>query len=63
MSALISLLIFIAVVVLVAYVVIWALETLLGTIFPGQIQAIVKVIVVLVALGVIVQHVLPFIGN
>lgn len=64
MTGLISLIIFVAVVVLVAVVLWWAISTLLAQLpgLPRQVIVILQVIIVLVALLVILGRVLPAIG-
>lgn len=60
MTGLISALIFCAVVALVAVVVIWALELILGAFgAPANVALICRVVVVLIALLLIVRRLLP----
>lgn len=60
MTALIGALIFCAIVALVAVVVIWALDTILGTFgAPAKVAVICRVVVILVALLVIIQRLIP----
>lgn len=63
MSALISFLIFVAVVVLVAVIVYWALAKLLGAIpgIPAGVITVAQVIIVLVALLIIIQRAWPLV--
>jgi hypothetical protein len=64
MTALISALIFVAIVVLVAVVVIWAIETLLAALGgPPNVALICRVVVILIALLVIVNRLLPLAGS
>lgn len=64
MTGLISLIIFVAVVVLVCIIVWWALSTLLAQIpgLPAGVIVVLQVIIVLIALAVILQRVLPYAG-
>lgn len=60
MTALIGALIFVAIVVLAAVVVIWALDQLLGALgAPPNVALIARVIVVLIALLIIINKLLP----
>lgn len=63
MSAIITVLIVCLVIAGFAYVCIWAVETILGTIgVPGPIATIAKVIIILIALLMIAQRLLPLAG-
>lgn len=64
MTGLVSLIIFVAVVVLVCIIVWWALSTLLAQIpgLPAGVIVVLQVIIVLIALAVILQRVLPYAG-
>lgn len=62
MTELIHALIYIAVVVLVAVVVIWAIETLLAALGGPPIGRVIRVIVILIAVLFIVARLLPFAG-
>lgn len=65
MTGLISFLIFVAVVVLVAVIVYWALSKLLSQVpgMPGGVIVVLQVIIVLVALLVILQRAWPFVSG
>lgn len=63
MTALISFLIFALLVCLVAVVVIWVAQTVIAMLgAPANISTIVRLIVILIALLVIMNRALPFIG-
>ena len=64
MSALIGALIFVAIVVLVAVVIIWSLDTLLAALGGPAIVAVVcRVVVILIALLVIINKLLPLVNS
>lgn len=64
MTGLVSLIVFIAIVVLVCIIVWWAVSTLLAQLpgLPAGVIVVLQVIIVLVALLVILQRVLPYAG-
>lgn len=65
MTALVSFLIFVAVVVLVAAIVYWALAKLLGALpgVPPAIITVAQVVIVLIALLVIIQRAWPLVES
>lgn len=65
MEGLVSFLIFVAVVVLIAVIVYWALAKLLGALpgLPAGIITVAQVIIVLIALLVIIQRAWPLVSG
>ena len=63
MTALISFLIFALLVCLVAVIVIWVMQTVLGMLtVPANVSTIARMIIILIALLVIINRALPLIG-